>query len=97
MFTIEIRHGDLVWRIARRYRHFAALHARLQALVPAGVLPALPSKRWIPLLERNYLLRRQIALANYLRGLLVIEQAEASVPMLSFLGGTDLRDSVCMS
>jgi hypothetical protein len=87
VFTIEIRHGDLAWRITRRYRHFTALHARLKAVIPVDALPQLPPRRWMPLLERNYLLRRQLALANYLRGLLMIEQAEASVPMLSFLGG----------
>lgn len=38
-------------------------------------------------MERNYLICRQIMLGNYLRGLLMIDEVEASVPMLSFLGG----------
>ncbi|KAE9045859.1 hypothetical protein PR002_g1988 [Phytophthora rubi] len=86
VFKMGLCLGDLTWRIARRYREFAELHARLKVVVQEGILPALPPTKWFAATDHGFLVRRQWQLENYIKGVFMVDELQDSVPLLVFLG-----------
>ncbi|KAJ8552516.1 hypothetical protein ON010_g10029 [Phytophthora cinnamomi] len=86
VFKMELCLGDLTWRVARRYREFAELHARLNMVVQECTLPVLPPTKWFAATEHNFLVQRQRLLENYLKGVSMVDELQDSVPLLVFLG-----------
>lgn len=109
MYSIVVTHGELVWKITRRYRDFNRLHGRLQARHTQ--LPLLPPKKWsVDPRERMHLLiqwcrwwenmikevvaERREKLQGYLNALMQVREIAASVELLSFLGGASMRSTI---
>ena len=86
VYVISVQHGEMQWRVKRRFKSFDALHLELMKLNESE-LPKLPLKTWWHHQERTFIVKRQNELNIYLQNILNLDKIRTSLPLLAFLGG----------
>eukprot|EP00605_Chrysophyceae_sp_TOSAG23-4_P000777 GSChrysophyteH1.ASY1.ANO1.866.1 assembled CDS len=91
-FGVEVTSPFGRWTVHRRYRQFYSLNAALMKDAPRGMIPALPKKKTIGLLQQAFVEERREALETYLQKLLLMPQFLSYQAIIEFLdndlGGT---------
>ncbi|KAJ0402088.1 hypothetical protein ATCC90586_000273 [Pythium insidiosum] len=91
VFRVQVRHRNKSWIVWRRFREFVELSESLQSSLGSIIpLPQFPAKAMARRLDDAFLDERADGLHRYLIRVLLIDAAQQSVALLSFLGAVSV-------